>query len=759
MFVQLMKTTPYLSGQHRLDVCLKKESLRNKSGEKLDKNNWTIVTGDCHLSPLSENIPFTDSIERNFFSQTYGDNLKVLYSQLKDDFFRDIPQIKSQNILYEESTNSDAYSWIDTTDHTYECGMRRLRFQKYGKQFSWLCPLWIENSNLINGLFFIMTITGDTAKKHTMKLKIDLSEELKKSLIEWLNGISSDLLYIDIDKERATITGANPEFGTPVTCDVSYIVPQLIDRERPIMETNSTLNQLFSSNNIIARQLINFNFCFSPEDVIPSHIIQEFYGHRWKVIVDAYYNNEQLDKVDFLSNYEELPSYVIENSSGSIKSKPNVFSYLDDNQYIDYMYINKTTQVDPYWSLVENPDYIYNFYNGFSSWYLTDEGFKQTMGLTMNQPDVEHDDFYEQYNNIGWCEIYDYTHTTWSTETLILLEQNYRHNGHKCTHIKYGPGKVTWINGLKFDCTYEDPTAFPSGNFKLIMCLTGDDPAGQMNIKVIKIGEGDDELYCIIVPSGHENTDNSLKNKLTVKSLITQVPNMNGDGDVVQAISNFFHSVMPKIIWPTKIIFKKSIQPIKADSPDADTTEIEYIKQEYNNKSYIFRYSGAIRPYFIPTDSMYYYNIDYHFKKWSNSELENPEAVRALKEYNDNLNRGYNPNYPSIGFYALEKSDRIEYFDYPERYNNILYEFQWYMDGRFYVLPQELNLQFTVGTSQNINEEYLKAVLSNKLSMYGILNNVALYQLVNFYDYKVDYSYISDTDISQQLFKVKYTLR
>lgn len=754
MFVQLLKTTPYLSGQHRLDICLQKRKLK-----ETHKNNWDITTSECHLSPLSDGIVFTDSIERPFFSQTYGENLKFLYNQIKDDFFRDVPSIKTKNILYEDNI------WIDTTDHTYECGLKRMRYERYKKQFSWLCPLWIEEPYNIDSLYFILTVYGDFAEKHSMKLKITPSDELKNSLKEWLSGVSSNLLYIDIEKERATITGARADSGTPVTADVSYIVPQLLERERPIMETNSTLNQLLSSNCMIARQLVNFNFCFSPEDIIPSHIIKEFTGMRWKITLDAYVNDEMIPKKDFLSNYEFLKSYIFVNNEGKYTDAHNVFDYLSDNKYIDYMYINKTTQVDPYWSLVENPEYIYNFYNGFSSWYgYVDENGEQkdsqVMGLTQLQPDTEHIDYNPQYNNIGWCEIYDYSTYNLSVNELIpVMTQLYDTTG-RATKIDIVPKKVCWVNGLKFDCSkLEIPAEY---HFKLMMCLTKDNVVNN-NITIHELEPGSN-VYCMFVPAGG-NVDirDTYKDKLTVKRLVGENPIAVAG---TSPVTYFIDQVFPHLILPVKLIFKKSICPILAECPFLDSKEITYIKQEYNVKSHIFRYSGALRPYFIDPFDDIYYNIDYNFKKWTKYDEENShtndDAYKAIKEYNKFLNTGYSPIFPSVGYYSLEydKDTPIDYFEHPQRYNNIECEFSWYLDGRMYVLPPAIETSFTIQVSTNVNEEYIRSTLKNLISYrYGITDPFTLTQLSNLYDYSLDYEYVNDTDIDHQLFKVKYILR
>lgn len=761
MFIQLLKTTPYLSGQHRLDVCLRKSSSTSNMNYDKSRNEWLVTTGECHLSPLSEGIVYTDSIERPFFNQTYGDNLKFLYRQIKDDFFRNVPAITANNILYEDDI------WIDTSDHTYECGLKRLRYEKYHKQFSWLCPLWIESSRIFDYLYFIMTIYGDNAKKHSMKIRITPSQELIDSLKEWYKGVSSDLLYIDIENEKATIKGALASSGTEVTADVSYIVPQLLDRERPVMETNSTLNQLFASNNMIAKQLLNLNFCFSPEDIIPSHIINEFIGKRWKITLDTYYDKTLIEKKDFLSNYDSLKTWLIKKDEGKYTDDHNVFDYLEDNKFIDYMYINKTTQVDPYWSLVENPNYIYNFYNGFSSWYsVIGSSDKQIMGLSQSQPDVAHIEYDYRLNNLGWCNIYDMSRFNgWDdsegtySNLLEQVRQSYE-NTKKSTDIKIKSGEICWINGIKFNCL--ELSQNYSAEYKLIMCLTGDDTT-----KPLKIENVDGNVYCLFVPTNMGN-DNKYKDLLTIKAIIGnfQTLSITGNDEGAVLINNLFNIVFPTIIYPTKIIFRRSIQPIKAESPFEGSEEVIYIKQEYNVHSYVFRYSGALRPFFISPNDKTYNNIDHYYKKWSKKDLENvsSDKYKEIKDYNKMLNTEYAAVFPSANFYAIENNGKLDYFTYPNRYNGIGCEFSWYMDGRYYVLPATIELSFVEQSNVIIDKQRIIRELLTKLQYnfypFTCIDNIeGAKQLANLYDYVIDYDYASDTDITRQIFKVKYTLR
>ena len=142
--------------------------------------------------------------------------------------------------------------------------------------------------------------------------------------------------------------------------------------------------------------------------------------------------------------------------------------------------------------------------------------------------------------------------------------------------------------------------------------------------------------------------------------------------------------------------------------------------------------------------------------------MNNIEKTSDLYNYNKYLNSGFSPLYPSIGYYSIEgdKNNRIDYFKYPIRYDDLQYEFQWYEDSRFYFLPKSIELtKSNISRTKEIKDEDIRNWLSNYLYIHGIPENACQRQIKNLYDYKIDYDYASETNINSYNFKVKYILR
>ena len=211
MILQLAKTSPYLTGQFKLDI-------------ELFYRDGKIRSGDCHVSPLSDNLGETDSNDVPFFNCKLTDSIKRLYNRLGDSFFSDSPNLTSENILYGESQSSGEYKWQDTYDHTYQAGVSRMRYTKYKKQFQLLCPVWVDDPSELFSTDFVFKIRGCDTNTETTENRFCINEnpDLKNSLAEYLNGMNSDLLNINLDRNEFIIKGLDVTSGTVITKDVSY---------------------------------------------------------------------------------------------------------------------------------------------------------------------------------------------------------------------------------------------------------------------------------------------------------------------------------------------------------------------------------------------------------------------------------------------------------------------------------------------------------------------------------------------------------
>ena len=79
-----------------------------------------------------------------------------------------------------------------------------------------------------------------------------------------LIGVGDDhVININLDRRVGDLIGVNVTDGNVYHKDVSFMVNNLLSRERPVMESDAMIIECFKNNNMITKQLFNFNLCFN----------------------------------------------------------------------------------------------------------------------------------------------------------------------------------------------------------------------------------------------------------------------------------------------------------------------------------------------------------------------------------------------------------------------------------------------------------------------------------------------------------------
>jgi hypothetical protein len=148
-------------------------------------------------------------------------------------------------------------------------------YKRYGTQFHAFCPVWIEDwdetkdINIYLNLYTLVKqkeLDVDVETKKTISSKklcltnspdskYKYHDKFSEYFKEYLNLLQLDdnVCSVDFLKREAWIRGVNVERGILETRDTSYVIDNILDRERPLLEFNSMLNNQFRSNKICAR--------------------------------------------------------------------------------------------------------------------------------------------------------------------------------------------------------------------------------------------------------------------------------------------------------------------------------------------------------------------------------------------------------------------------------------------------------------------------------------------------------------------------
>ena len=379
MIYQLAKTSPLLTGQVKMNMIMR--------GNKVEELQYT---------PISNFIPFNYDNPVDVLNYSHGDNVKFLYNKISDHFFKEVVNpVLSTKHLHRYDTLID-----DTHENTYEMGMKRLEYQRYKKQFEFFCPIWCDNSEEFKQLKFLINLENNNGRVLYSK-EIVFSDKIKKYLDKihkdlGITGENNNLLYINFQEMLSHIKGLNVMTGNVQTIDTSYVVNNLLYQERPVLETDNMLVNLFNSHKIISTQLFNFNFVFDLMDFLPLTFINDFILERVNAYIDVYNGDEKVMVKDIYSNYENIPRYDI--YTGKYDNEQNVLDYLQEYRSIDLITKNKLSQGTFHWCLLINDRSIFNLYNGFSPVF---DNTPNSNSISCDSPDMFTNKFDKNKNPFG----------------------------------------------------------------------------------------------------------------------------------------------------------------------------------------------------------------------------------------------------------------------------------------------------------------------------------------------------------------------
>ena len=416
MSYQLAKTNVKLGGQLKWNIVLDNGAVSN-----------------LYFSPISNGITYNNYNNTTVTNFNHTQNISSHYNLIKSHFFEDTVQHKF-NTLYPIQNKGFIE---DAADHTYTSGTKRLTYSLYNKQFECFCPVWLDDLEDAKNIQFRIVVAS--TEKSTQQIgsdgfpfkvgynilseqPINLTQKIngKQTFYDYLIGYASDiqldnkLLYINFKTSDSFITGVHTETGSLQTKKLPYLAYYLLQRERPIMDTDSMIIDTFSQNSMICKQLFNFNFIFNLDDILPQTLYKQLLGQAVNIYVDVYTKKDgtftQLKTKDFYSNYEYIPrynsykmSYDFETADGT-QTTENVLDYLNDAKCLTNIYRNKITQQIIHWSIQNNNEYIFNLYEGFSPRYIDSD---KDIYLTHNfhdSPILTDTQFIKYHNPFSWCK-------------------------------------------------------------------------------------------------------------------------------------------------------------------------------------------------------------------------------------------------------------------------------------------------------------------------------------------------------------------
>lgn len=757
MNCQLASTNVFLGGQLQWDLVV--SSTTN-----------AMFIRDFHLSPISEYLDFQYNQDSDLLNYKHLENVKRLYGRLKGDFFKNSYNPKLDT-LYPTHFNDFEYQY----ENTYHCGVKRMPYKRYGTQFHAFCPVWIEDwdetkdINIYLNLYTLVKqkeLDVDVETKKTISSKklcltnspdskYKYHDKFSSYFKEYLNLLQLDdnVCSIDFLKKEAWIRGVNVERGILETRDTSYVIDNILDRERPLLEFNSMLNNQFRSNKICARQLFNFNICFNVYDVVAPVLLNTLLENGSAIHLEVTAevvdhdskspNKQLLEFKDFFTNHEHIERLQL--SEYHTDEKINCLDYLQDNKCIDFIAKNKISPQICHWSLLDESDYVFQLYDGFAPVYYEDGKIVKTSHKYYNMPDIWSNKVTKYNNSFGWCNV------IWNDVEKIFvqhedlntgfdqLNNNIEHNTQQAqweelmkrfTHFSYLDlvGEV-WIkkprtfynNSLKY--IIPEDNSFIDYNIHCCIVMIND------KIFPTKNEQGDYEYgyQALDGSSGNILYKTSYENNKSRDIYLWFIVKWTGDLNVLQSlnyknfISNSFDGKLKclqnylKCVEKPKIVFfNKSIDSLSVNHPNTTEagTDIEVEYHKNNNKNqYLIRYDGKIRPCMISLDNKLYSNYLYYKLSDDHKFLvlddrgDLVSSIKILDVFNKYIQTKFKPLYPSVNYFAVDKITSINYNEpnilpyltgMDQDKKESVTEYNWYNSSKVFSLWSKLELDIVL---------------------------------------------------------------
>lgn len=426
---QLYRTLPKLGGNMQLDLVLS-PNITNENNKK------QIYVQDFHLRPI-RNRGYKPNLSEDLTTSPHQINISQFFKDTQSIFYGYKTDLESSNFLVYSKKDCDNIKYLQNWDDVYWCGTQRMKTGLYGTTHETLVPVWIECSNGVKLIIEILDEVDTVVDIFELNLSKDcvynpeqkFHNKFVKYLLayfEYCNFTNGNVgnMYLDFDKNKAYLRGIDVRSGNLVTTENLHILNNLTHRERPLLEGNSLLTNLFPDNYLITPQLINFNICFNSKDffTISSNTLTLYkirvrvqnlsdvnldntQNLKWKVLEqrDIYTNHDYIPRQLLADNYSEYSKYYDDDTL-----RLNALDYLKDNTNTNIIHENKIVQNICHWSPVDsnNADLLFNLYDGMGSYSQSKLGeIKLNQHTSPLQLDLAETKYNKDTQNITWAGV------------------------------------------------------------------------------------------------------------------------------------------------------------------------------------------------------------------------------------------------------------------------------------------------------------------------------------------------------------------
>ena len=348
MFKALLKTIPSLSGNMKLS-CFLENYKKNKK-----KYNCSVKT--AKLVPISHTL-YDKNIFVNLKNNAFEYDVNKFYENYFDIFYSTNNSFSKINIPL-----LDIHDNINDSNSDFQFGCKRISYTKYGNQFAFFAPIYIENINDIKDKYFKIT------------LEFQKSYILKKEIVISLWDSSNENYLADYVKRYAEKIDDKVIFMSSTYKNMYYgidllhggfikvednISNNLYKKYYTINDFDAILNFGFKRNAMMMKQIIPLCFYFDPINILTTYE-RKMYKDSKIIISGEWYTNDNQEKFyDFEDNYNYYNESIYQ------LNQQNSFQYI--NNFYNIMNMHKPAFKECY---SENYKYINTINKNYNRWKL-----------------------------------------------------------------------------------------------------------------------------------------------------------------------------------------------------------------------------------------------------------------------------------------------------------------------------------------------------------------------------------------------------
>lgn len=706
-----------------------------------------LCVSDFFLSPISKWIPYNRP-DRDLLNYSHEENIKDLFDTISGDFFETkLDPIFSTKmpIIIEKPEAANTYCDV------YDTGVSRTSISKTGKSLQLFCPVWLEDFNSGKKITFRINmftkIEGDSRGIEVVKdLKLIIRDECDyhNRFVNYFNNyinnivdndndngdlIGDKLINIDFDNSYMSIEGVNTQNGQVTNKNISYVLPNLVSRFRPMMDTDNLIVSNFANNNIICKQLFNFNFLFDIENLLSHNIFMQMKGEKLFFEVKCFIDDEELELKSFSYDYSE--DFNIKDSNPS--KKP--LDFFEDYNSIQHMDKNKLSPQIIHWSSTLDNEYIFNIYPD-AIWNTNPWGTQTDLDnscMYWCNNDLMFDVGNEEYGNDGDLKTGD------ALLSLIISLSSPKNGVSKYSEFKQLGGFTNNIYYKGFaEKTYEGYSDIKL-YINVVSNLDKRDLNGIRDVDRFELLDTSDKIITAYVYHRVNNMYHIIIDSNDIDAFSFANITKESNKDINNWIDNFnLHDFLNSNNNSKLVYIDNSMVVRNCNSPvgyEKQTKEINYWKAKIP-RYYLFRTDGHIKPTFVNVDNIKHYMI----KKINRSTYDS--------EWDKLVKTKFPALYPSIGYFFIKEMESNDY----------KFEKKSITDN--YIFVVENNLIFDLEKNKEIDKDSIKRDLIGLLkSYYNIYDDDIVEYIYSLYNTNIYFDYLNDTSLTEYKYTIKMILK